>query len=73
VFVVGKDNKVEKRSVKLGQSTATLAAVINGLTEGDSVVVDGIQRVRPGLVVSPGPAAQQVPTPAGTTPEAAKP
>jgi membrane fusion protein (multidrug efflux system) len=73
VFVVGKDNKVEKRSVKLGQSTATLAAVINGLTDGDSVVVDGIQRVRPGLVVSPGPAATQVQPPAGAVPQAAKP
>ncbi|MFI5034093.1 MAG: efflux RND transporter periplasmic adaptor subunit [Reyranellales bacterium] len=73
VFVVGKDNKVEKRPVKLGQSTPALAAIISGLSEGDSVVVDGIQRVRPGLTVSPGPAAQQVPPPAGTTPEAAKP
>ena len=73
VFVVGKDNKVEKRPVKLGQSTPALAAVISGLSEGESVVVDGIQRVRPGLTVVPGPAAQQVPPPAGTTPQAAKP
>lgn len=73
VFVVGKDNKVEKRPVKLGQSTPALAAVLSGLREGENVVVDGIQRVRPGLVVSPGPATQQVPPPAGTTPQAAKP
>ena len=73
VFVVGKDNKVEKRPVKLGQSTPALAAVLSGLSEGENVVVDGIQRVRPGLVVSPGTAAQQVPPPAGTTPQAAKP
>ncbi len=73
VFVVGKDNKVEKRPVKLGQSTPALAAVLSGLREGETVVVDGIQRVRPGLVVSPGPATQQVPPPAGTTPQAAKP
>jgi membrane fusion protein (multidrug efflux system) len=73
VFVVGKDNKVERRNVKLGQSTPALAAVISGLTEGENVVVDGIQRARPGLVVSPGPAAQQVPVPPGTTPQAAKP
>jgi len=73
VFVVGKDNKVEKRAVKLGQSTPALAAVTSGLTEGESVVVDGIQRVRPGLVVSPGPAQQQVPPPAGAVPQAAKP
>ena len=73
VFVVGKDNKVEKRPVKLGQSTPALAAVTSGLSEGDNVVVDGIQRVRPGLVVAPGPAAQQVQPPAGAVPQAAKP
>ena len=73
VFVVGKDNKVEKRPVKLGQSTPALAAVTSGLTEGETVVVDGIQRVRPGLVVAPGPAAQQVQPPAGAVPQAAKP
>ncbi|MBS0525035.1 MAG: efflux RND transporter periplasmic adaptor subunit [Proteobacteria bacterium] len=73
VFVVGKDNKVEKRPVKLGQSTPALAAVTSGLSEGENVVVDGIQRVRPGLTVSPGPAAQQVQPPAGTIPQAAKP
>jgi membrane fusion protein (multidrug efflux system) len=73
VFVVAKDNKVEKRPVKLGQSTPALAAILSGLQEGESVVVDGIQRVRPGITVVPGPAAQQVPPPSGTTPEAAKP
>jgi membrane fusion protein (multidrug efflux system) len=73
VFVVDKDNKVEKRPVKLGQSTPALAAVTSGLSEGENVVVDGIQRVRPGLVVSPGPAAQQVAPPAGAVPQAAKP
>jgi membrane fusion protein (multidrug efflux system) len=73
VFVVGKDNKVEKRPVKLGQSTPALAAVVSGLSEGETVVVDGIQRVRPGLTVSPGPAAQQVAPPPGATPQAAKP
>jgi len=73
VFVVDKDNTVEKRPVKLGQSTPALAAVTSGLSEGDNVVVDGIQRVRPGLVVAPGPAAQQVQPPAGAVPQAAKP
>jgi membrane fusion protein (multidrug efflux system) len=66
VFVVGKDNKAEKRRVKLGQSTPGFAAVINGLAEGETVVVDGIQRVRPGQPVTPGPAAAQVQPPAGT-------
>ena len=73
VFVVDKDTKVEKRPVKLGQSTPALAAVTSGLSEGENGGVDGIQRVRPGLVVSPGPAAQQVTPPAGAVPQAAKP
>jgi membrane fusion protein (multidrug efflux system) len=77
VFVVGKDNKAEKRRVKLGQSVPGLAAVTNGLSEGETVVLDGIQRVRPGQVVAPGPAQPQVQPPAGTSlgaaPTAAKP
>lgn len=67
VFVVAKDNKAEKRRVKLGQSTPALASIVNGLVDGETVVVDGIQRVRPGQPVSPGPAAAQVQPPAGAT------
>jgi membrane fusion protein (multidrug efflux system) len=67
VFVVGKDNKAEKRRVKLGQSTPALASVVSGLTDGETVVVDGIQRVRPGQVVAPGPAAPQPQPPTGAS------
>ena len=73
VFVVGKDNKAEKRRVKLGQSTPGLAAVTSGLTDGETVIVDGVQRVRPGQAVAPGPAAPQVQPPAGASVGAAKP
>ena len=57
VFTVGADNKVEQRRIQLGQSTPTIAAVINGLALGDKVIVEGLQRVRPGQPVSPGPAS----------------
>ena len=57
VFTVGADNKAEQRRIQLGQSTPTLAAVINGLALGDKVIVEGLQRVRPGQPVSPGPAS----------------
>jgi membrane fusion protein (multidrug efflux system) len=57
VFTVGADNKAEQRRIQLGQSTPTIAAVINGLTLGDKVIVEGLQRVRPGQPVSPGPAS----------------
>ena len=57
VFTVGADNKAEQRRIQLGQSTSTVAAVINGLALGDKVIVEGLQRVRPGQPVSPGPAS----------------
>jgi membrane fusion protein (multidrug efflux system) len=57
VFTVGPDNKAEQRRIQLGQSTSTVAAVIDGLAPGDKVIVEGLQRVRPGQPVSPGPAS----------------
>jgi membrane fusion protein (multidrug efflux system) len=60
VYVVGADNKAEQRRIQLGQSTLTTAAVISGISEGEHVIVEGLQRVRPGQPVSPGPASPQV-------------
>ena len=57
VYVVGADNKAEQRRIKLGQSTSTLAAVTDGLALGDKVIVEGLQKVRPGQPVAPGPAS----------------
>ena len=57
VFVVGADNKAEQRRIQLGQSTPTIASVISGLTHGEKVIVEGMQRVRPGQAVAPGPAS----------------
>jgi membrane fusion protein (multidrug efflux system) len=57
VYVVGAGNHAEQRRVQLGQSTAGTAMILAGLQEGDSVIVDGLQRVRPGAVVNPAPAA----------------
>jgi membrane fusion protein (multidrug efflux system) len=57
VFVLGADNKAEQRRIKLGQSTSTVAAVTNGLSAGEKVIVEGLQRVRPNQVVAPGPAS----------------
>lgn len=56
VYVVGPDKKVEQRRIQLGQSTPTIAVVAGGLKEGEMVVTEGIQRVRPGIAVNPGPA-----------------
>ncbi len=81
VFTVDPQNKVEQSRIQLGQSTADVAVVMSGLTEGEMVVVDGIQRVRPGIQVIPGPASpgpgvpQQATnaTPAAATAAAAAP
>ncbi len=56
VWVVGPDNKAEQRRVQLGQSTPEVAVISGGLKEGETVVADGVQRVRPGIVVNPAPA-----------------
>jgi multidrug efflux system membrane fusion protein len=53
VFVLGKDNKLEYRAVKLGPMTDGLRVVREGLHEGDVIVVSGLQRVRPGAAVTP--------------------
>jgi membrane fusion protein, multidrug efflux system len=57
VFTVGADNKAEQHRIQLGQSASTIAAVINGLKLGDKVIAEGLQRVRPGQPVAPGPAS----------------
>ena len=59
VWVIGDGNKAEQRRVQLGQSTPEVAVIASGLKEGEMVVVDGLQRVRPGAVVAPSPAASQ--------------
>jgi membrane fusion protein (multidrug efflux system) len=60
VFTVGPDNKAEQRRIQLGQSTPAIASVISGLKPGDKVIVEGLQRVRPGQPVVPGPASPQI-------------
>ena len=53
VLVVGADNKVEYRPVKLGPLVDGLRVVREGLTAGETIVVNGLQRVRPGVQVTP--------------------
>ena len=53
VFVVGQDNKVEQRRVHLGAEREGLAVVDQGVEAGERVVVQGQQRVRPGMTVAP--------------------
>jgi membrane fusion protein (multidrug efflux system) len=71
VYVVDADDKAQQRRVQLGQSTPALAAVTTGLSEGENVIVEGIQRARPGQPVSPGPASAQITAPVTSSPAAA--
>lgn len=57
VLALDKENKVQYRSVTLGEKIAGLRIVHTGLNKGDKIVVDGLQRVRPGTPVN----AEQVP------------
>jgi len=53
VFVLGKNNTLEYRPVKLGPMTEGLRVVRDGLRQGDVIVVNGLQRARPGTAVTP--------------------
>jgi len=55
VGVVGADNKVTIKTVKLGPQLADVWLVESGLQAGDSVVVDGLQRIKSGMTVAPTP------------------
>src|SRR5262245_37413542 len=53
VFAVGPDNEVQYRAVKLGPLVDGLRVVREGLKPGEFIVVNGLQRVRPGVEVTP--------------------
>jgi membrane fusion protein, multidrug efflux system len=53
VYVVGDDNKVALRSVTLGDRVGSDYIVTDGVKAGDRIIVEGIQKARPGSVVNP--------------------
>jgi RND family efflux transporter MFP subunit len=53
VLLLGPGNKVEYRPVELGPLVDGLRVVRSGLKPGDTIVVNGLMRVRPGMQVSP--------------------
>ena len=60
-LIVDKQHKVVQRRVKTGPNEGTDVVVVSGLEAGDNVIVDGIQKVRPGQIVK----ETVVPRPAG--------
>jgi RND family efflux transporter MFP subunit len=59
VFVVNADNKVESRSVEIGRGYQGQWVIKKGLKKGEKVIVEGTQKVRPGVVVNAKPYARE--------------
>ena len=57
VLTVGGDNKVQVRRFKASAAIDGVVPVKEGLAEGERVITDGVQKVRPGIVVAPTEAA----------------
>ncbi len=55
VLVITDDSTVEVRHVVLGRQIGQEVTVVEGLKEGEKVIVEGLQRVRPGVRVNPVP------------------
>jgi membrane fusion protein (multidrug efflux system) len=55
VAVVGSDNKVQIRPVKVGERVGTDWIIEQGLKPGDRVVAEGLQKVHAGMAVNPTP------------------
>jgi multidrug efflux pump subunit AcrA (membrane-fusion protein) len=53
VLLLGANNQIEYRKVKLGRVIDGLRIVREGLKPGDVIVVNGAQRVHPGVTVTP--------------------
>ena len=53
VYVVNKENKIELRQIELGPTINSSWLVKEGLKDGDRVVYEGLQKVKPGMQVNP--------------------
>ena len=73
VYVLDAEKKVQNRRIRLGATQGTQAIVLDGLAAGDTIVAEGLQRVRPGIAVNPTPVGAPPPgaPPAGGPPAAA--
>lgn len=70
VYVVGKNNTVERRDVQVGDWFESSWIIEKGVAAGDPVVVDGLQALTPGATVKPVPVDQpQAPSAAADMPD----
>lgn len=76
VFTLDQQNRAVIRRITLGQRVGVNWAVTSGIAAGEVIIVSGIQRIRPGIVVSPKPAPAAAPdaaAPNAAAPDAAAP
>jgi len=68
VYVVGGDNKVVMKPVTLDERIDDSTIVTAGLASGERVIVEGMQKVRPGMQVKPEQVAARTPAAAPGAP-----
>jgi len=56
VVVVGRDHKISMRAVKPGETVGTMWVIDEGLKAGEQVVVEGLQNLKEGTLVTSKPA-----------------
>ena len=66
VLVVGADNKAMYREVQLGRIFEDMRVIKQGLQPGELIVVNGLQRTRPGSLVAPQRAESETPAAANS-------
>jgi membrane fusion protein (multidrug efflux system) len=66
VLTVDAQNRAQQTRITTGTQTGTNYTVTGGLTEGQTIIVEGVQKVRPGMVVDPR--QMQTPTAAANAP-----
>jgi len=73
VMVVGAENKVMPMTVKTGRMAGSDFIIAEGLKGGEQIIVNGLQKARPGSVVSPVPLAEAGKSAVANPPSANKP
>jgi membrane fusion protein (multidrug efflux system) len=73
VALVGADNKVELRPVKVGGQIGSEWLISEGLQAGEKVVVEGTQKVKPDMLVNPQPFTPGAPATQGEAKAETKP
>jgi membrane fusion protein (multidrug efflux system) len=68
-----KDNKVERRVIRIGQRQGGVVEVLEGIKPAETIVVLGVQRVRPGATVNPRPLGTREAPPAARREPGAQP